>query len=225
MKTYFSLLLILSAFCVRAQEAQLIHSGETLSEHFTFEFPAFTDGKVYFKTGNVTVAKMNYNTFLCTMQFMEPNGDTLTISDPETIDSILLNDRIYYYHDKLYFEIIAHTDSLNLVVSRKADIDVVVMGALGQPTRTASVGSFSSYITPNGWKDLSLQQDISVKKEITYFLVPKKGSEVKTSKSAFLKMFPDNKKQIESFIKANGTRFNDQGDLEKLFAFCTQHKA
>lgn len=206
-----------------AQNAEIIHPGDNLSDHFTYRFPSFADARILFKNGTVNVAKMNFNTFLCKMQFVDPKGDTLVLSKPEEIDSINLNGHSFFY-DKGYYEIIAQSDSVTLVVLSKVNVDAIVIGALGVRTRTAAVASFDSYITPSGWTKFEGKDDISVEKETTYFLIGKNGINVIASKSGFLKIFAADKKNFDSFLKANKINFNNRDDLEKLFVFCARPK-
>ena len=69
--------------------------------------------------------------------------------------------------------------------------------------------------------DLRLNQDIYVYEKTEYFLMDNKGEFIKATKSNFLKIFNDDKKRIENFLKLNKPNFNRQNDLEKLFHFCT----
>jgi len=215
--------LILQGLYTRAQDTEIIHAGDIFSNYFTYRFPSFTDATVQFKNGTLSIAKMNFNTFLCKMQFIDSTGDTLVLSKPEEIDSIRLNDRMFFYN-KGYYEIIAETDSVKLTIFRKIYIDVVSTGALGLTSHTANVGSFDSYITTAGPKTLLLKNDLSVKKETIYALIGKNGITVNASRSGYLKIFANNKKGIENFLKLNKINFSNQADLEKLFLFCIQHK-
>jgi len=224
MKTFLLVTIcIFRGFYIVAQNAEVIHPGDNLSDHFTYRFPSFADARILFKNGTVSVATMNFNTFLCKIQFIDAKGDTLVLSKPEEIDSISLNSHTFYY-DKGYYEIIARSDSVMLVVLSKVHVDVIVVGALGVRTRTASIASFDSYITPSGWTKFEGKDDLSVEKETTYFLIGKNGINVAASKAGFLKVFATDKKNVDGFLKANKINFNNRDDLEKLLVFCTRPK-
>jgi hypothetical protein len=200
-----------------------VHAGDELSAYYTYRFPAFSDGTILFRNGTAAQAKMNFNTFLAKMQFVRKPGDTLVIAKPEEIESIRLSDRVFYY-DKGYFEIMASSDSVKLVVLRKVNVDVVVTGALGIKSHTVNVGNYDSYVTPIGPRKLLINEDLSVQKEAVYSLLPKNGDAVSAYKSGFFKIFSKDKKNIETFLKSNKTDFKNPADLEKLFLFCTQSK-
>ncbi len=111
----------MSKFFVKAQtyDKMIIHNNDNLANYFTYRFPSFEEASVLFKNGGTLKNKMNFNTLLCTMQFIDPKGDTLEISKPGEIDSILFNDCTFFFR-KGYFEILGTYDSVKLIVSRKA---------------------------------------------------------------------------------------------------------
>ncbi|MBS1597902.1 MAG: hypothetical protein JST75_06735 [Bacteroidetes bacterium] len=223
MKKYFIFSVLIVQYISTKAQNEIIHAGENLSDHFTYQFPAFTDGTVLFKNGTVSMAKMNFNTFLCKMQFIDPSGDTLVLSKLEEISSIRLNDRSFLYNNG-YYEIITESDSIKLAVLRKINIDVVVTGAMGAHSHTANIHSFDSYINPSASKGLFVNEDLSVKKETSYSLMGAGGTIINASKSGFLKMFSSDKKNIENYLKSNKINFNNRDDLEKLFLFCIHSK-
>ena len=124
MKLYIlSAVIFFQSFSVAAQvhDRKVIHADENISDYFIYRFPSFDQATVLFKNGISSTYKMNFNMLLCTMQFIDPKGDTLEISKPEDIDSIRLNNSTFFFKDH-YFEIVAAIDSVKLVVSRKAGI-------------------------------------------------------------------------------------------------------
>lgn len=207
----------------QAHDRKIIHANDNLSDYFTYRFPSFEEATILFKNGGSLLYKMNFNMLLCTMQFIDPKGDTLEISKPEDIDSIRLNNSTFFFRDG-YFEIIAAVDSVKLVVSRKASFEPVKIGAMGLPSRNAGIDNYVSYNSNDkNMKviQLSVNQDVYVHEKTAYFLISNKGEFIKATKTNFLKIFNDDKKRIENFLKLNKPNFNKQNDLEKLFHFCT----
>jgi hypothetical protein len=100
MKLYILLAVIFfQNFSVGAQvtERKIIHAGDNLSDYFTYRFPSFEEATVLFKNGGTLKYKMNFNMLLFSMQFIDPQGDTLEIAKPETIDSIRLNNSTFFF--------------------------------------------------------------------------------------------------------------------------------
>ncbi|MBS1600250.1 MAG: hypothetical protein JST75_18625 [Bacteroidetes bacterium] len=215
--------LILYVSITNAQETQVLHAGKDLTDYYTYRFPSFSDGIIFLKNGEQSAAKMNFNTFLWQMQLASPAGDTLTIGSPEEIDSIILNNHLFFYN-KEYIEVIAGSDSLRLTaVQRVVHIDVIVTSALGESLRPAQGSGYEPFIV-TGSKQLELANDLSVKKETIYSLVTKNGPVIPASRSNFLKTFANDKTSIDSFLKSTKINFNKRDDLEKLFLFCISRK-
>jgi hypothetical protein len=224
MKLYIlSAVIFFQTFSAGAQQRskKIIHAGERLSDYFTYRFPAFKEATVLLKNGDTLTYKMNFNMLLYSMEFINPKGgDTLEISTPEDIDSIRFNNSTFFFKDD-YFEILAAFYPVKLIVSRKANIEGVMLGAMGLPARNYQVEGIDK-INPKSLMtlDLRLNQDIYVYGKTDYFLISNEG-EFKATKPNFLKIFKDDKKSIENFLKLNKVNFNNQEDLEKLFHFCT----
>jgi hypothetical protein len=218
-----SVIIFFQSFSTSSQQydRKIIRAGESLSDYFTYRFPSFEEATILFKNGGTSRYKMNFNMLLYSMQFINPKGDTLEISNPESIDSIRLNNCTFFFRDN-YFEIIAAVDSVKLVILRKASFEPVLLGAMDRPERTASIegiaGNDSRLPMP---MNLRFNQDTYVYEKIDYFLITGKGEFIKATKPNFLEIFNDDKKNIENFLKSNRTNFNKQNDVEKLFRFCT----
>ena len=137
MKSYIlSAVIFFQSFSAWAQvyDRKKFHSGDNLSDHFTYRFPSFEEAAILLKNGDTLRFKMNFNMLLCSMQFIQPTGDTLEISKPEDIDSIRLNNSTFFFRSN-YFEILAASDPVKLVVSRQVSFEPVMIGAMGAPSR------------------------------------------------------------------------------------------
>ena len=213
------------SFSAKAQtyDKMIIHNNDNLANYFTYRFPSFEEASVLFKNGGSLKNKMNFNTLLCTMQFIDPKGDTLEISKPGEIDSILFNDCTFFFRNG-YFEILGTYDSVKLIVSRKASFDPVKIGAMGLPSNGNGVEPVDSYTNNAKYVrefQLSTNQDINVIEKTEYFLMISNNELIKANKANFLKIFTGDHKRIEIFLKATKPNFTDQNDLRKLFDFCT----
>ena len=220
------LILVLFAFQVSTLSAQsyvrkTIKAGETLADNTYYLFPSFTDGTVKMKDGGKSLSKLNFNILLCQMQFVNEHGDTMNIADPSEIDSIILNDKSFFYK-KGYYEILHSSDSLNLVVLRNVTYEPVKIGAMGLASHGGSIDSYTTLRDDNVTRQLVINQDINVVIESTYFLMNKKGEMYNATKSNFLSLFEKNKETIQGYLKANKTNYNKEVDLKKLFDFCSK---
>ena len=232
LKKIILLLLILpNMLVVFSQETEKItvKSGDdiaaVLSSYGMYRFQAFTDGTVVLRNGTSVNAKMNYNIYLGLIQFIDAKGDTLALSNPETTDSISVDNHLFYYHRKYYFQVMANYENCKLVMKQKIEFRPVKVGAYGTYSPGTSAQTYESLSTPYVVNSkLRLNEDIIVIKETIYYLFYKKYREEKASRQGYLTVFPNHKNEIQVFIKENKTNFNKLGDLQKLTAFCAALK-
>ena len=207
-------------------EKKTVHTGENLQEISYFLFPSFENATIKLKNGGQLASKINFNLLICQMQFINVSGDTLNIAKPEDVDSIFVDSSIFYYNE-CYYEIFGTSDAGKIIVSRKASYEPVKIGALGQENQSGTgIASFSSLIEKGlGEKKLTINEDVQITEETTYFLVAPNTKKFKANKNGFLNFFSSNKQQIENYLKNNKINFNKQTDLKKLFLFCVSLKS
>ena len=199
--------------------------GDSISHHYSYLFPSFKEATVKFRDGRHFTYKMNFNTLLCDMQFINAKGDTLAITNGELIDSIQLDSSYFIFdYKKGYFQIIAVSDAARLAIYRRSTFQPVQKGGMGESKQSGGVEMINAIGSRQGTTPLVLNQDIYVVRKTTYFLIYKSGEMENAGKAAFMKIYDGDEKSFEQYVKANKINFNEQGDLEKIFHFCTQNK-
>ena len=229
-KAMFLLLLLTLALALFAQEKEMItvKSGEdiaaVLSSYGMYRLPSFTSGMVRFRDGTSAGGKMNYNIFLGDLQFIDGRGDTLSVANPETIDSAVIDTSLFYYKNG-YLEVIKACGGYTLARKQSITFRPVKLGAYGNQSPGSSIESYgrvnnavSPYVNNNR---LTLNEDIVVIISNSYFLCYKKFRQEKASRQGFLLAFPAKKEKIDDFISAAGINFNREADLARLLVFCT----
>jgi hypothetical protein len=225
MKKIVVAIILLSSFLSREIKAQgfdkqSFRQGENLAAFFYYRCPAFTKAKVKLKTGEELVSPVNFNLLLCQLQFINPQGDTLDIATPDEIDSVQLCSGTFFY-DKGYYEIFAATASVRLAVLRKITFQPVKIGAMGMRNQNGvGVQSYTTLTAQGVERQLTINEDIDIYKETTYFLIDHSGEKIKASKAAFMKLFPGKADAITQYLKENKVSFTKESDLKKLFDFC-----
>jgi hypothetical protein len=218
--------LLFTVFQAEAQNANRIqvNSLDDMDDLITatsnYRFPHFSIGIVYLKSGSPVTAPMNYNMLLGEMQFIDTKGDTLSIADPETIDYLLLDDKVFYY-DKGILELISEFNSVKLVKRVKFQLaDKQKTGGYGQPTTAGAVTSFSS-ISSNGKQyNLSVSETIVFKKYTTYLLLPNNNSTAYVAnKNGLYKTFQKRKSDIDQHIRQYNLNLKKQQDLVSLLLY------
>jgi len=210
------------SFSLKAQvyRKKIVHAGETISDRSYYLFPSFTDATVKLKTGGSLSSKMNFNLLICEMQFISPGNDTLVISNPENVDSILFSNNAFFFN-KGYYEILSSIDSVKLAVLRKVSYEPIKIGALGLPDHSGTgIQSDTSVVTYTGERKLVMNEDVEIASETAYFLITDSAAFNKANKASFVKAFPEKEELIRDYLKQNKIDFNKETDLEKLFEFC-----
>jgi len=196
-----------------------MHTGETIASASTYLFPAFSNAMVKLKNGGTLNSTMNFNLLICEMQFIGADKDTLVLTKPEEIDSIIFDNGVFFFN-KGFYQILASSDSVKLAVLRRASYEPVKIGALGISNRSgAGMQGYTSIITHAGLKNLVINEDIDITTETAYFLIKNNKEMIKVNKSGFIKMFPSKEPDIQTYLKQHKVDFNKETDLKKLFAF------
>lgn len=229
---YASAALLFAAVLLQGVSAQaqiydkmIIHAGDSISKYRSYLFPSFGDASVKMRDGRAVIYKMDFNLLLSNMQFINSKGDTLVITNPVDIDSILLDSCSFIYdYKKGYFQILATSGAVSLAVHRQTTFEPVPFGGMGNKMPSGGVEMINSVSNRQGTLPLVLNEDIYVLKSTSFFIYYSGGQTENAGKAAFMKIYDRDKRSFDQFVKANKIDFNNQGDLEKLFQFCTQNK-
>jgi hypothetical protein len=227
MKIFLFAAMLLQGVTARTQnnDKTIIYAGDSLSKHYTWLFPTFGDATVKMRDGTSLIYKMNFNLLLCDMQFINPKGDTLVITNPAVIDSILLDSSSFIYdYKKGYFQILLTSGTVCLAIHRQTTFDPVPIGAMGAKSQAGGVEMINSVSNRQGTFPLTLNEDIYVLKSTSFLLYYKGGGIENAGKADFMRIYHGDRRTFDQFVKTNKIDFNKQGDLEKLFQFCAQSK-
>ncbi|MDR2065359.1 MAG: hypothetical protein LBP85_06600 [Prevotellaceae bacterium] len=225
------LLFVACNFCI-AQEKIKVENvnvsneddiANSLPRNAVYIFPDFTEGKVFFKNGTTTSAKLNYNTLTEEMQFVDDKENIMAISNPQDIDYVIINKKVFYYvSEKSFGELLANNDAAKLCVKRRTEYtETKSQGAYGQSNATSAITNI------NATYDFKRSQ-LSVLRDLTFkiideFLLERNGKFTKiTGIRSFFKIFPQYKDEITKFVESNKINFKNEKDLIKLTNYCTQ---
>ena len=201
-----------------------VKAGESIADVLTpediFKYPDFIKGKVLYTSGSYTETLLNYNKVLGEMQFINSRGDTVIIANPEDISFISLPEDTFYISEG-YLEAITGNDNVMLVVKNYVKLmDVRKQGAYGMSS-TGNIDNYTSVSsgTNTGTVQLKSNQDMIYSYEVEYYFTSDKVDYVPARKNSILKLYPDHKDEIRSFIKEHSINFNRLQDLISLTEF------
>jgi len=181
-----------------------------------YSYEQFREGKVFFKDGGITDAKLNYNIFLEEMQFINKTGDTLSIANDKLIRYISF-DKDTFYSDNGFFEFISG-NNFKLAKKQIIKIEARKLGAYDIPSASGSGISTISY-TNDEMKKLKVRENEICTKETTFYLGDRFNHFIQANKKNLYKMIGSNDPQLDKYLKENSINFSRSEDLKKLITF------
>jgi len=231
MKTRLLFLAILmNYFNASAQDATLvtIKAGSSIKDVLTttdiFFYPQFITGDVVFRDGRKVTAKMNYSSLFDQIMFINPKGDTLALTDENTLKFVALDNDTFYYNAG-YIRLVTSNSAVKLAEKKVWEVaDVRKIGSHDRPANTFAVTSYSTLTDGFGeTRQLVLNEDMVLRKKAKYFIGDKFNHFVPADKKNLLLFFPKNQKSITNYLKENKVDFSNRDDLEKIVVFLQQN--
>jgi hypothetical protein len=189
---------------------------DVLSTADVLHYPRFTNGKVFFKDGNVREANLNYNHLVDEMHFISAKGDTLALANENNIKYVVIeNDSFYYNHG--YLRLLASSNLLKLALKQIWIIsDTRPIGAYDTPNNSVSITTYATMSQHGRLYDLVINEDLVFKKVEQFYIGDNYDHFVLADKKNLLKLFPQNQERVEMYLKENKINFNKKDDLEKI---------
>ena len=221
------LFFILSYSCsLHAQDSTIIiKAGNSFMESVAitdlYQYAQFTYGKVFFKGGDSTNARLNYHRFLEEMQFIDFKSDTLTITHGALIKFIRIKNDVFYYADENgYLTLIKDTNGVKLAEKRTLRMaGRSKIGAYGMSSPSSSNETYSSMITRTNVFNLVPNEDITLTKRTEYYFADKHNQFIMVTKKNLLHQFSKHSKVLSAYLKDNKIDVNKREDVDKLFEF------
>ena len=220
------LLLFVLTYCCRshAQDSTIvIKAGTSLNESVSMkdlcQYPQFVSGKVFFKSGDSTVAKLNYHKLLDEMLFIDLKGDTLSIANAAMIRLIRINNDVFYF-DNGYVKLIKDTNGIKLAAKQTLKLSGKdKIGAYGMANPTSAIDSYGQLFDQRGIYKLVHREDITLKKKTQYYFGDKYNRFVWATRKNLLQQFSKQSGTLNAYLKNNNVNLNSREDLEKLLQF------
>jgi hypothetical protein len=207
------------SFAVHAQDDIVVKAGTRIIDYFShdeiYRYPEFISGKVIFKNGTFTAARLNYSKLAGTMQFIRA-GDTLDIGNAKDIDHVDVGQDTFYYNNG-YLEKIAGNDQLMLLEKNYIKItDVQKQSGYGTTSSVAATTSYSSLPSGGRYYNLQVKEDLVLRKLTEFYLSTEPGKYLPVRKKTVLRLLPDHQSAVKNYLRGNDIRLNNREDLIKL---------
>ncbi|MEJ7737647.1 MAG: hypothetical protein WKF97_09495 [Chitinophagaceae bacterium] len=212
-------------FCynVTAQNAKTItvKAGNDVKEFIAnemYRYPKFLIGKVFFRDGKSTSAKLNYNLLVGDMQYIDLNGDTLSIANSKEVGYIKIEEDSFFY-DQGYIELLNDGSTVKLGIRQIIKLkDFKRIGAYGLPSH-GTIESYGTYTGSHQVQKINVKEDLVFSKQTNYYFGDKFNHFIPATRKNVLQIFSNHQRKVEKFLYENDINFNKHQDLEKLIAF------
>jgi hypothetical protein len=214
-----------TAFSQTSTERIVIKGGSSAWDNFmkeVYRYPKFDEGIVEYKDGKRYKSNMNYNKVTGTIQFIDEKGDTLSLANEETVNSVAIGNDVFVYAPQCLVSV--KTDSkVKLYKNERARIaDNMKTGAYDIPNTGGTIDAINhtdSWLTKNM---LDINESLLISKVTTYYIVNDRSEFSPASRKNVLNMFARHEDEVKQFIKSNGIDFNNQQDLEELTGYLSK---
>jgi hypothetical protein len=176
--------------------------------------PKFTKGIVYFKDGSKSSSLLNFNTLYQEMLFISQGKDTLAISQPETVDKIVVEGKTFYFQ-KEYLRSVKRGQNFEIVEKPFfAFSDVKKNGAMGTKNSTMSIDAVKfSQSRAMGEARMVANDIITFRKTSWYYFRQNKEAFLLVNKRNLTKVY--GKDKVQEYMKNSCVDFDKLVDIEK----------
>ena len=176
-----------------------------------YMFKDFQAGRITYFTGFAPdrPLRLNYNLYYGQMDLIGANGDTSRIEASKTVKSIEVgNDEFYYFPEIGYLHVLVQGD---VILAAHTMLHLYTMDRTFTSTQ------------PSGEGDIRGRPSAADKYYINasaYYFLNDKRQAVVPSKNVLTKMFKEDKRRINDFVKTHSTNFNLEKDLIEIVEYC-----
>ena len=224
MRSLLIVFVLCSCFNVGAQTGKKfeVKPGEKIFDviprNEIYKYAEFMNGVVLLRDGTFGVAKLNYNSLFGEMQFIDPKGDTLSLSDEKNISLISIKKDTFYYEDGC-IELLANYENVKLAAKRIFSFsNRTKSGGLNQ-SGSGEIETYTTYSSRQSFKDLTITETLTFSERIIYYFGDRYNHFMPASKKNLSKMFGKHKTRLSKYLDENKIDFKDKEDMKMLCAF------
>lgn len=223
--TALAVLVSVATFAQTSTQRIHIKGGNDAWENFMkeiYRYPSFEQGIVEYKNGQRFKSVMNYNKALGTIQFIDEKGDTLAMTNEESIGTINIGNDVFIYAPECLLAL-KNSGKSSLYKNEKVRIaDKLKTGSYGIPNSTGTIESIDRIDTRLSYNQIDINESLLLSKVTTYFLENEKGEIFTASKKNVLGMYSKHDDAIKSFIKSYSLDFSREDHLLELTDFLSK---
>lgn len=227
MKKYF--IFVLSLLClavntVKAQAFFTVNPGEKADWAVPFNenyaLPQFKQGIVFFKNKTTGSGRMNYSQLAQEMVFIDTNGDTLALSNPKEVDSVLF-DTVKFYNtgdgfvqsDTVVGEARLYKTSVFYIANRQ------ITGAYGAPTNSGGNNTSNRFTSDYASSRMVSQQIVTLSKKAVIYAGTSPKNIKTVSKKSMGNIFGKKQNAYSLYLQQHDVDFSKRGNIIELMTY------
>jgi len=210
--------LLASGLSAQTKQTYLVSAGTSIKNSIPlqerYRYPDFSDAKVFYKTGDYTDTKLNYNFLNREMEYRH-SGDTLAIANVEDIRCIVIAKDTFFFNQG-YLELL-RSNHIKVALKQYLKVnEVQKKDSYGNSGSLGATDAYSSYQSGGITYKLVVNRDMVFEKILEYYLSVSNDKFVPFTRKQIIKLFPQKKETIQDYLKLNKTKFDSKEDLMKL---------
>jgi hypothetical protein len=170
--------------------------------------------------GSTLNRTLNYNIITQKMEIIEGNK-LFNLTNGELIDTVILNDRKFIPYNGAFYEVLVKA-KLSLLLQHKCDL--VPHGSPAGYGSTSQTSSIDNYVGT----DISLNHknldQYEIKPSPVYWIVSNTIQSSFINRNQFMKVFSQDRSELQNFIKKNRTDFENSQDVVNLLIYYNEIK-
>lgn len=207
------------------RERVYIKGGDSAWENLMKEmylYPAFKEGIVEYKNGQLFKRALNYNRILGTIQFIDEKSDTLAIANEESVRSVSIGGDVFIYNPTC-LQTISSAGKVKLFKNESLHIaDIRQTGAYGSKNTSSAIESPNQIYTWMSSYGIAVSEILLLSKITSFYIKADNHEIIPAGKKNILKIFAKNEDPIKEFIKSMNINFTKESDLLELTKYLSQ---
>lgn len=217
-----AVIICVTASAQTATQRIVIPGGNSAWDNYlkeVFLYPSFESGIVEYKNGQRYKSNLNYNKVIGSIQFIDEKGDTLELSNVESVRSVTIGNDAFYFIPEC-IQRVKSADKCTLYKHEQARIaDKMKNGAYGLPNSTGTIESVDRLDTKWAWNRIDINESLLISKVSTYYIENEKGEILPASKKNIYTLYPKKVDAIKSFMKSNNINLLKEEEFVTLTEF------
>jgi len=181
-----------------------------------YTYPQFILGEVQFKNGKLGSAKMNYNSLLGEIEFIDDKNDTIAMDDAESMHYVAINTDTFYYY-KQYLRQMSNKNGVKLAENRSIVlINREKIGGFGEVNGGSVEAKELVSANANPMKTLVAKQILTFSENYVYYFGDRFNKFKQANRKNIMEMFGKLKPELGKYLDDNNLNYFSKNDMIKL---------